>query len=184
RPGQGAGRAVGRGPPLPRRTQGAAHGLELRGPHGRPRDLRRRAERGALLLRALVLPNHERDLACHRDVHLRGDVSRRGGARSALRPAVPPGEEPALGPAPAGELRGLRPRPARLEADPMAFAVIPAVDLKGGRCVRLLQGRADAETVFSDDPVAMARRWESEGAPRLHVVDLDAAFAARPPPPA
>ena len=62
----------------------------------------------------------------------------------------------------------------------MAFAVIPAVDLRGGRCVRLLQGRADAETVFSDDPVAMARRWESEGAPRLHVVDLDGAFAGGP----
>src|SRR3989304_9899906 len=54
--------------------------------------------------------------------------------------------------------------------------VIPAVDLKGGRCVRLLQGRAEAETVFSDDPVATAERWEAEGAPRLHVVDLDGAF--------
>jgi len=58
--------------------------------------------------------------------------------------------------------------------------VIPAVDLKAGRCVRLLQGRADAETVFSDDPVAMARRWESEGASRLHVVDLDGAFGGGP----
>jgi phosphoribosylformimino-5-aminoimidazole carboxamide ribotide isomerase len=54
------------------------------------------------------------------------------------------------------------------------------VDLKGGRCVRLLQGRADAETVFSDDPVAMARRWEASGARRLHVVDLDGAFAGGP----
>lgn len=62
----------------------------------------------------------------------------------------------------------------------MNFSVIPAVDLKAGRCVRLLQGRADAETVFSDDPVAMARRWESEGAPRLHVVDLDGAFGGGP----
>jgi len=62
----------------------------------------------------------------------------------------------------------------------MGFAVIPAVDLKGGRCVRLLHGRADAETVFSDDPVAMARRWEQEGAPRLHVVDLDGAFGGGP----
>jgi phosphoribosylformimino-5-aminoimidazole carboxamide ribotide isomerase len=58
--------------------------------------------------------------------------------------------------------------------------VIPAVDLRAGRCVRLLQGRAEAETVFSDDPVAMARRWESEGAPRLHVVDLDGAFGGGP----
>jgi phosphoribosylformimino-5-aminoimidazole carboxamide ribotide isomerase len=62
----------------------------------------------------------------------------------------------------------------------MSFFVIPAVDLRAGRCVRLLQGRADAETVFSDDPVAMARRWESEGASRLHVVDLDGAFGGRP----
>jgi len=58
--------------------------------------------------------------------------------------------------------------------------IVPAVDLKAGRCVRLLQGRADAETIFSDDPVATARRWESEGAPRLHVVDLDGAFGGGP----
>jgi phosphoribosylformimino-5-aminoimidazole carboxamide ribotide isomerase len=58
--------------------------------------------------------------------------------------------------------------------------VIPAIDLKGGRCVRLLQGKASAETVFSDDPVAMAERWEAEGAARLHVVDLDGAFGGGP----
>src|SRR5258708_18385362 len=60
------------------------------------------------------------------------------------------------------------------------FEIVPAVDVKPGRCVRLLQGRADAETVFSDDPVAMARRWQGAGARRLHVVDLDGAFAGRP----
>ena len=58
--------------------------------------------------------------------------------------------------------------------------VIPAIDLRGGRCVRLREGRADAETVFSDDPVAMALRWASMGAERLHVVDLDGAFAGAP----
>jgi phosphoribosylformimino-5-aminoimidazole carboxamide ribotide isomerase len=58
--------------------------------------------------------------------------------------------------------------------------VIPAIDLRGGRCVRLREGRADAETVFSDDPVAMARRWVADGATRLHVVDLDGAFAGEP----
>ncbi len=58
--------------------------------------------------------------------------------------------------------------------------VIPAVDLRDGRCVRLREGRADAETVFSDDPVAMATRWASLGAERLHVVDLDGAFAGAP----
>jgi phosphoribosylformimino-5-aminoimidazole carboxamide ribotide isomerase len=60
------------------------------------------------------------------------------------------------------------------------FEIVPAVDLKAGRCVRLLQGRAEAETVVSDDPVAMARRWEASGARRLHVVDLDGAFAGGP----
>ncbi len=62
----------------------------------------------------------------------------------------------------------------------MIFEVIPAVDLKGGRCVRLVQGRAEAETVFSDDPVAVARDWQGQGASRLHVVDLDGAFAGGP----
>lgn len=58
--------------------------------------------------------------------------------------------------------------------------VIPAVDLRRGRCVRLREGRADAETVFSDDPVTMARQWVALGAQRLHVVDLDGAFAGSP----
>lgn len=58
--------------------------------------------------------------------------------------------------------------------------VIPAVDLRGGRCVRLRQGRPEAETVFSDDPLAVARAWAGQGAPRLHVVDLDGAFAGTP----
>ena len=58
--------------------------------------------------------------------------------------------------------------------------IIPAIDLRGGRCVRLVQGDYDRETVFSDDPVATAQRWVSEGAPRLHVVDLDGAREGRP----
>ena len=58
--------------------------------------------------------------------------------------------------------------------------VIPAVDLRDGRCVRLREGRSDRETVFSDDPVAMALRWAAAGAARLHVVDLDGAFAGEP----
>ena len=57
---------------------------------------------------------------------------------------------------------------------------IPAVDLKGGRCVRLRQGRMEDETVFGDDPAAMARRWRDLGAGRLHVVDLDGAVGGRP----
>ncbi len=58
--------------------------------------------------------------------------------------------------------------------------VIPAIDVRDGRCVRLRQGGPDAETVFADDPVAMAQRWASCGARRLHVVDLDGAFASAP----
>ncbi len=57
---------------------------------------------------------------------------------------------------------------------------IPAIDLKGGRCVRLFQGKMNEETVYGDDPVAMARKWEREGAERLHLVDLDGAVQGRP----
>jgi phosphoribosylformimino-5-aminoimidazole carboxamide ribotide isomerase len=58
--------------------------------------------------------------------------------------------------------------------------VFPAIDLRGGRCVRLTQGAFDQETVYGDDPVAMARRWEAAGARWLHVVDLDGARAGVP----
>jgi phosphoribosylformimino-5-aminoimidazole carboxamide ribotide isomerase len=58
--------------------------------------------------------------------------------------------------------------------------VIPAIDLRGGRCVRLVQGDYDRELFFSDDPVAMARHWFEGGATRLHVVDLDGAREGRP----
>jgi phosphoribosylformimino-5-aminoimidazole carboxamide ribotide isomerase len=58
--------------------------------------------------------------------------------------------------------------------------VIPAIDLRGGRCVRLKQGDYDRETVFGDDPAAMASHWESEGASRIHLVDLDGAKEGRP----
>ena len=58
--------------------------------------------------------------------------------------------------------------------------IIPAIDLKGGRCVRLVQGRKENETVYSDDPAAVARQFEAEGAERIHVVDLDGAFDGLP----
>ena len=54
--------------------------------------------------------------------------------------------------------------------------VIPAIDLKEGKCVRLLQGRAEDATVYSDNPAETAKRWEAEGAELLHIVDLDGAF--------
>jgi phosphoribosylformimino-5-aminoimidazole carboxamide ribotide isomerase len=58
--------------------------------------------------------------------------------------------------------------------------IIPAIDLKDGKCVRLRQGRAEDVTIFSDDPVAMGLRWQAAGAQLLHVVDLDGAFSSRP----
>jgi len=58
--------------------------------------------------------------------------------------------------------------------------LIPAIDLKDGKCVRLRQGRMEDSTIFSDDPVAMAERWVQAGARRLHVVDLNGAFAGQP----
>lgn len=58
--------------------------------------------------------------------------------------------------------------------------LIPAIDLKNGQCVRLRQGRMDDVTVFSDDPVSVAKRWADEGAERLHIVDLDGAIKGQP----
>ena len=58
--------------------------------------------------------------------------------------------------------------------------LIPAIDLKDGKCVRLRQGRMEDETVFADDPLDMAKRWVDAGAKRLHLVDLNGAFAGQP----
>jgi phosphoribosylformimino-5-aminoimidazole carboxamide ribotide isomerase len=60
------------------------------------------------------------------------------------------------------------------------FTILPAIDLKGGQCVRLRQGRADDATVYGSDPAAQAREWARQGAAWLHVVDLDGAFQGRP----
>ena len=62
----------------------------------------------------------------------------------------------------------------------MSFEVIPAIDIRGGRCVRLHQGDYDRETVYGEDPATVARAWEAQGAARLHVVDLDGAREGRP----
>jgi phosphoribosylformimino-5-aminoimidazole carboxamide ribotide isomerase len=58
--------------------------------------------------------------------------------------------------------------------------VIPAIDIRAGRCVRLYQGDYQRETVFAEDPVAVALDWQRQGAPRLHLVDLDGAAQGRP----
>src|SRR2546428_14010931 len=91
------------------------------------------------------------------------------GARQRLRLSVPPREEPAGGPPAARQLRA----PARM-------IVYPAIDLRGGRCVRLLEGAFERETVYGDDPVAVARGFGAAGAGRLPVVGLDGARAGRP----
>ncbi|MBV8032581.1 MAG: 1-(5-phosphoribosyl)-5-[(5-phosphoribosylamino)methylideneamino]imidazole-4-carboxamide isomerase [Betaproteobacteria bacterium] len=58
--------------------------------------------------------------------------------------------------------------------------IIPAIDLKDGRCVRLQQGKMESATVFSDDPLSTAKHWLAQGAKRLHIVDLNGAVAGRP----
>jgi phosphoribosylformimino-5-aminoimidazole carboxamide ribotide isomerase len=58
--------------------------------------------------------------------------------------------------------------------------IIPAIDLKDGKCVRLKQGQMDKSTIFSENPAEMARKWVNLGAQRLHLVDLDGAFAGKP----
>jgi len=62
----------------------------------------------------------------------------------------------------------------------VSMEIIPAIDLRDGKCVRLYQGDYDEETVFSDDPVEVALEWQSLGAPRLHIVDLDGAAKGEP----
>lgn len=58
--------------------------------------------------------------------------------------------------------------------------VIPAIDLRNGKCVRLVHGKKEEETIYSDNPVAMAQKWIAAGAKRLHVIDLDGAFTGEP----
>ena len=60
------------------------------------------------------------------------------------------------------------------------FEIIPAIDMMDGKCVRLVQGRFDDATVFSDDPAEMARRWADQGATRLHLVDLNGSRRGEP----
>ena len=58
--------------------------------------------------------------------------------------------------------------------------IIPAIDIKNGKCVRLSQGKMDKETIYSDDPLEFANKWVQEGAKRIHVVDLDGAIEGKP----
>src|SRR4029077_5159028 len=78
------------------------------------------------------------------------------------------------------EWRGPVRLPSRSPLSASAMLLIPAIDLKDGHCVRLRQGDMNDSTIFSDNPAAMARRWVDAGARRLHLVDLNGAFAGRP----
>lgn len=55
--------------------------------------------------------------------------------------------------------------------------IIPAIDIRGGNCVRLVQGRLEQETIFSKEPVFVAKLWQAQGAKRIHIVDLDGVFS-------
>src|SRR4030095_9840264 len=114
------------------------------------------------LLRALVLPGPRGSRGRRDDDHLRARVRVERRARERLRLPVPPGGETAR--PPSRNLRRRRPRASG------GMTIYPAIDLRGGRCVRLMQGAFDRETVYGDDPVAVALRWEAEGAAWLHVV--------------
>src|SRR5262249_36485969 len=182
-------------------SEDSPHGMESSGACRRPRAVQRNPFGLTLLLRPLVLSGCSegreagldrgwpdsgaggsgravRGYCCamggssDRVVRVRRAV--RGGDRggSDSRDTVSSGEEPGVGHSHAGELRRHR------EGRPVI--VIPAIDLREGRCVRLHQGRRDRGTGFSDDPVAVARGWKELGAERLHVVDLDGAFAGEP----
>ena len=104
---------------------------------------------------------------------LRQPLRLRGRARQRLRRPVPPREVERRGPAPALQLRRhLRLRPGVI--------LYPAIDIRGGQAVRLLQGDYERETAYDADPVDAAKRWAEEGAEFLHVVDLDGAKAGEP----
>ena len=100
----------------------------------------------------------------------------RGRSRSAILVMNGP-----ISPVSPGPQRGKRPwRGARDMGVCRPMIIYPAIDIKGGRCVRLTQGRADAETVYAEDPAAVAAEFKAAGSAWVHVVDLDGAFAGEP----
>src|SRR5690606_11889775 len=120
--------------------------------------------------RALVLPRARGSRRRRRDHGVRGRVCLGRLRRPHLGRAVSP-----------GEVQPGRPcDPRQFRQGGGAMIVIPAIDLKDGRCVRLVQGRKSDVTVYGDDPVAVALEFERAGAERIHVVDLDGAFDGKP----
>src|SRR5215208_870182 len=156
-----------------RGPQGPPHGLERPGPCTFSSGSRWVGRRG-VLLRPLLLPGARGATRPARGFRLRWDFLRGGGAGEPGSGAVPPGEEQPRGP------KALRELPSLGTYSLMRFTVYPAIDLRGGRCVRLKQGDFDRSKEYDADPLARAREWERQGAAALHVVDLDGAEAGRP----
>ena len=143
---------------------------------GAPPALRRHSRRQSRVLRALVLLRRSigRD---PRHLRLRSGVSRGGEPGQRARRAIPSREEPGHRPRDARQLREAHRGPAAAED---RVIVVPAIDIRHGRVVRLKQGRLADETVYGVAPTLVARTWEAEGARRIHLVDLDAAIESRP----
>src|SRR5918998_54864 len=157
----------GRGP------EGATHGLERVVAGARPPGVER-SRWGVLLFCPLLLPGAGGTGGSDRGDRVRGALLRGRGAREPRRGAVSPGEEQRGGVGPLRELSGV------VEDALMAFTVFPAIDLRGGKCVRLVQGDFGRSKEYDADPVSRAREWERRGGEAVHVVDLDGAKEGRP----
>ena len=131
-------------------------------------------ERDSVLLRPLLRAAAAGRRSA-RQRRLRHPLRLRRGARERLRRPVPPGEVERRRAAPARQLR----RGLRQGAD-AGVILYPAIDIRGGQAVRLLEGDYERETTYDADPVDAAKRWADEGAEHLHVVDLDGAKAGEP----
>src|SRR6185312_289974 len=124
-----------------------------------------------------LLRRRVRPLRDHGHVFVRRWRGGHGRAGQLLGHPVPPREVVVGRPRPAAVVRrtGRRPRAGLGGGDVGVIDLYPAIDLRGGRCVRLYQGDYDRETHYGDDPVSQARAFADAGAPWIHVVDLDAA---------
>src|SRR5262249_22504107 len=151
------------------RLQGPAHRLVAGAVGARlaPHGGHRRGD--AVLLRALLRTPARIARRCPRHRGLRRALRLRGGASTLVRRAVPSGEVE----------RGGAPAARQLHLD-LSLFLYPAIDIRGGKAVRLIQGDYGREKSYDDDPVVAARRWADAGAAWLHVVDLDGARAGEP----
>ena len=158
---------------LPKGVKAAPHGLEQCGTEPHQPPLQWHSRPLLLLFRSQLSPRAPGPKSDSRHNRLRPHLLLCRSPGQCGRHSLPSGEERDPGP------QDVRKFHAKLGSG-TEMEVIPAIDLKAGRCVRLLQGDFDKETVFSTDPGAVARGWEQAGAPRIHVVDLEGAASGRP----